>query len=60
MYWNKKPGNLAALIDRADRLPKEERNRLGAQAKKRVKDRYAWEKICEKYETLFLKDGELF
>ncbi len=60
LYWNKKPGNLAALIDRADRLPKEERNRLGAQAKKRVKDRYAWEKICEKYETLFLKDGELF
>ncbi len=60
LYWDKNSGSLAALIDRADRLSQEERRQLGARAKKRIKDHYAWKKICEKYETLFLKDGEFF
>ena len=58
LYWNKTPGNLATLIKKADRMPEEERYKLGKLAKKRVADRYTWEEICEKYETLFLKGEE--
>lgn len=58
LYWNKTPGNLAGLINRADQMTEEERDRLGRLARRRVADAYTWKKICEKYETLFLKDGK--
>lgn len=58
LYWNKTPGNLAALIERADQMAEDERNKFSKLAKKRVADHYTWEKICEKYETLFLKGGD--
>lgn len=58
LYWDKTPGNLAALIERADQMAEDERNKFRKLAKKRVADHYTWEKICEKYETLFLKGGD--
>ena len=49
MYWTKEDSNLATLIDKADALPKEEIELLGQKAKKRIKDAYSWEYICQRY-----------
>ena len=57
LYWDKTPGNLAALIDRVEKMGGEEKKRLGRSAKERVANDYTWEKICAKYEEIFLKDG---
>ena len=54
LYWSRKPGSLANLIDKADRMSLEEIKKLGAKAKKRVAEEYTWEKICRKYEDVFL------
>ncbi len=55
LYWTKKPGNLAALIDKADRMTEEQRQILGARAKKRIQDAYSWEYICKRYADTFLQ-----
>ena len=49
LYWTKDDGNLAALIDKADKLPSDEIDKLGVKAKKRIKDAYSWEAICHRY-----------
>ena len=49
LYWTKEDGNLATLIDKADALPEEEIELLGQKAKKRIKDAYSWEYICQRY-----------
>lgn len=58
LYWNGAPGDLAALINRADEMPKEERRALGRLARKRVAESYTWEMVCGKYERLFLEKGD--
>lgn len=55
LYWNQTPGNLAALIDKADTLKPEEIQLLAAKAKKRVAEEYTWEKICSLYQKCFLE-----
>ncbi len=54
LYWEKTPGNLAALIDRADTLTPEQIGLLGEKAKQRIATAYSWEFICKEYENLFL------
>lgn len=54
LYWSKEDGNLAALIESADVMSKEEINALGEKAKARIATAYSWEFICRKYENLFL------
>lgn len=53
LYWTKEKGNLAKLIDTADRLTAEERNNMADMAKQRIKEAYSWEYICGKYEKIF-------
>lgn len=53
IYWNKEEGNLAALIDKADRLREEEIRELGCKAKKRIARWYSWEYITSEYEKVF-------
>lgn len=53
LYWNKDEGNLAALIDSADRMSEEERTALGNKAKERIRTAYSWELIAEKYRKVF-------
>lgn len=55
LYWTKEKGNLARLIDQADRMTAEERDRLGEKAKKRIQTEYTWNAIADQYEALFLK-----
>ena len=54
LYWNREPGNLAELIDHADNMSGDEILNLGKKAKRRVAEEYTWEKICDKYEKVFL------
>lgn len=52
IYFNKRNGNLAELIDRT--FTEEQINILSQKAKKRIIKEYTWEKINESYELLFL------
>lgn len=53
VYWNKKNGSLASLIDRADKIDAEKRAEYGRKAKQRIKDAYSWQYICDRYEEEF-------
>ncbi len=55
LYWNKKDGNLAALINQADQLSEEDIINLGKKAKNRVEEAYSWDSIADKYYKVFLK-----
>ena len=54
LYWTKDEGNLAALIEKADKLDAEEMTRLGNKAKQRIAMAYSWESICDRYVNVFL------
>lgn len=49
LYWTKKDGNLAKLINKADKLEADEIKDLGQKAKKRIKKEYSWEYIADLY-----------
>lgn len=53
VYWTKKDGNLAALIEKADRISPEKRAEYGRKAKQRIKDAYSWQFICDEYAKIF-------
>lgn len=55
LYWTKRPGDLAQLIEKADTMLAEEIADLGKKAKKRITDAYSWEYIASRYEEVFLK-----
>lgn len=55
LYWTKEPGDLAALIEKADTLSAEEIAILGEKAKNRIATAYSWQFITDEYERLFLK-----
>ena len=54
LYWSKKAGKLAKLIETADKLSPEEIAQLGVKAKARIADAYSWQFIADEYEKLFL------
>lgn len=54
LYWSKKNGDLARLIDKADLMSAEDIAELSVKAKKRISDEYSWKKITEDYENAFL------
>lgn len=58
LYWNKKNGNLARLIEKADQLSIDEINEIGIRAKKRIADEYSWKYIVSKYERVFLNENK--
>lgn len=53
MYWNRKDGDLAKLIDKANQMSTDEIAEMGRRAKKRVAEEYTWDKICGQYEKRF-------
>lgn len=55
LYWNKTEGSLANLLEKADKLSDDEIHGLDQRSLDRVKEAYSWEKICDEYETTFLK-----
>lgn len=54
LYWSRKPGNLAKLINKADQMSADEIAEMGRKAKNRVAEEYTWDKICRQYEDVFL------
>ena len=58
LYWSKKTGDLAALIDRADELPQEEISRLDHGSTEQIVRYFSWEKICADYEAVFQNELE--
>lgn len=52
LYWEKREGSLADLIDRVD--SQQAFDQLGQAAKENMKENYTWEKIVGAYEDLFL------
>lgn len=54
LYWTKRPGDLAKLIDKADQLTASQIAELGVRATQRIKDAYSWQFIADEYEKLFL------
>ena len=52
IYWNKKPGNLANLINVADKMGEKEVEVLGKKAKERIRTAYSWDFISKKYENI--------
>lgn len=56
MYWTKEMGNLASLIDSADKMSKSDIEKMGNAAKFRIKSEYSWEYICSKYLKIFTQD----
>ena len=56
LYWTKKSGNLAGLIERADAMGAEEIAEYGVRAKSRIADAYSWQFIADEYKRLFLGD----
>ncbi len=55
LYWSKEPGDLAALIEKADAMPAEEIASLGERARNRIATAYSWQYITDKYAELFFK-----
>lgn len=55
VYWTKAKGSLAALIDKADKVSPENRAEYSKKAKRRIKDAYSWQFICDRYEEEFLR-----
>lgn len=55
VYWSKKDGNLAALIDKCDAFNEVKRAEFGCRAKERIKTAYSWDYIVGRYESVFKK-----
>ena len=53
LYWNKDKGDLAALIEQADKMEYEEIEKMGNAAKERIKSNYSWEHICNQYKKVW-------
>lgn len=53
LYWTKDPGNLAALIERADAMSESKRSVLGRVASERIANAYGWSFIVGEYEKLW-------
>lgn len=54
LYWTKKSGSLARLIETADKMSVSEIEAYGAKAKERITKAYSWEFISSEYRKVFL------
>lgn len=54
LYWSKNEGELAKLIDKADKLDSDSYQTFGRLAKERIENSYSWQFIADEYEGIFL------
>ena len=54
LYWTKSLGNLAELIDRADKMSVSEREAIGRLAKNRISSAYSWSFIADEYKKVWM------
>lgn len=55
VYWSKKDGDLAGLIDKADKVDDLKIKEYSRKAKERIREKYSWTFICDRYEEEFSK-----
>lgn len=55
LYWSKKTGSLATLIEKTDTLSEKEIRKFGELSTRRIQAAYSWEHICKRYKTIFTK-----
>lgn len=56
LYWSKKVGSLAKLIEKADAMTDQEIQSYGEKAKSRIQSAYTWDIIVNRYEKIFIKN----
>lgn len=54
---DKQPGDLAGLIDRADRMSAAEITELGRLSTQRIRNAYSWQHIADEYEQVFTSNS---
>lgn len=54
LYYNKTSGNMEGKIARIECMTEQERKKIGALAKQRIRDKYSWDYIVDEYEKLFI------
>ena len=54
LYWGKAKGELAALINKVDRMDEKERGEYGASAKERIRTSYSWKFIGDEYKKVWI------
>lgn len=59
IYWNKVYGELAELIERADKMSESEIKDISAKAKRRIHDHYSWDYIVSRYENMFTSEKNI-
>lgn len=55
VYWSKRPGSLAKVINEVDNFSNEQIVRMEVNAKKRVQEQFSWAHIIDVYEKLFME-----
>lgn len=55
MYWNLEENNLAHLIEQCEKMSPNKILEFEKEAKERVYKEYAWDKIIDAYESIFLR-----
>lgn len=55
IYWTKKEGELATIIDQCDEIDREE---FGMRAKERIKNAYSWKYISDQYAKIWLEEDK--
>lgn len=53
LYWDKKRGTLSNLLNHSVKLTEEEIEKLGNASHKRIKEKYNWQLITQKYNDCF-------
>ena len=55
LYWGRTEGELASLIDKADRLDESERRKIGNKAKERIMNAYSCSFIGDEYKRVWME-----
>ena len=53
LYWTKEEGNLANLLEKIDKMTKQQIEEYAEKSSKRIQEAYNWNKIIKDYEDIF-------
>lgn len=53
LYWTKEEGNLANLLEKSDKMTKQQIEEYAEKSSKRIQEAYNWNKIIKDYEDIF-------
>lgn len=56
LYWDKTMGSLSGVIELTDAMEEASMDALANAGRERIRNTYSWERICDQYEQLWLKE----